>query len=96
MDGGSPGSPSAVSLEELEAQITELAGHLNAAQYRWLTLIAEFDRRRGWSDGQAYNDRAGDDADVSAETSASAWEADSSIAACSGHFSRRSSSTVPI
>jgi hypothetical protein len=31
MDGGSPGSPSAVSLEELEAQITELAGHLNAA-----------------------------------------------------------------
>ena len=42
----------AVSLRELEAQITELAGHLNAANYRWLTLIAEFDRRQGWSDGK--------------------------------------------
>src|SRR3984957_14628927 len=40
-----------ISLEELEAQITELAGHLNAANYRWLSLIAEFDRRHGWSDG---------------------------------------------
>jgi len=39
------------SLRELEAQITELAGHLNAAHYRWLLLIAEFDRREGWSDG---------------------------------------------
>jgi hypothetical protein len=39
------------SLRELEAQITELAGHLNAAHYRWLSLIAEFDRREGWSDG---------------------------------------------
>jgi hypothetical protein len=38
-------------LDELEAEITELAGHLNAAQHRWLTLIAEFDRRQGWSDG---------------------------------------------
>ncbi len=43
---------SSVSLEDLEAQITELAGHLNAAHYRWLTLIAEFDRRQGWSDGR--------------------------------------------
>jgi hypothetical protein len=41
-----------ISLEELEAQITELAGHLNAANYRWLSLIAEFDRRRGWADGK--------------------------------------------
>jgi hypothetical protein len=47
MDGGS-----IISLEELEAQITELAGHLNAANYRWLTLIAEFDRRNGWADGK--------------------------------------------
>ncbi len=39
----------ATSTEELENQITELAGHLNAANYRWLTLIAEFDRRRGWA-----------------------------------------------
>ena len=41
-----------ISLAELEAQITELAGHLNAANYRWLTLIGEFDRRNGWADGK--------------------------------------------
>ena len=40
-----------LSIRELAAQITELAGHLNAANYRWLSLIAEFDRRHGWSDG---------------------------------------------
>ena len=40
-----------LSREELEAQITELAGQLNAANYRWLMLIAEFDRRNAWSDG---------------------------------------------
>src|SRR6204780_3443938 len=51
MDTCSPPSPS-LSLEELEAQITELAGHLNAANYRWLLLIAEFDRRKGWADGK--------------------------------------------
>lgn len=39
------------SLRDLEAQITELTGHLNAATYHSLTLIAEFDRREGWSDG---------------------------------------------
>src|SRR6201996_7178023 len=39
-------------IEQLEAQITELAGHLNAAQYRWLSLIREFDRRNGWGDGK--------------------------------------------
>ena len=37
--------------QELASQITELAGHLNAATYRWLALIAEFDRRNGWADG---------------------------------------------
>src|SRR5580692_3512027 len=50
-DTSAPPAPS-ISLEELEAQITELAGHLNAANYRWLTLIAEFDRRHGWADGK--------------------------------------------
>jgi hypothetical protein len=49
---GSIAATSSVPLEELEAQITELCGHLNAAQYRWLLLIREFDRRRGWSDGK--------------------------------------------
>jgi hypothetical protein len=48
----SMGSSSEISLRDLEAQITELAGQLNAANYRWLTLIAEFDRRNGWSDGK--------------------------------------------
>src|ERR1700684_1952737 len=52
MDGGSSAIDSSISLQELEDQITELAGQLNAANYRWLTLIAEFDRRRGWSDGK--------------------------------------------
>jgi hypothetical protein len=70
MDGGSPvnshaeahadshsdsDSPSNVSLRELEAQITELAGQLNAAIYRWLTLIAEFDTRQGWADGSLHS-----------------------------------------
>jgi hypothetical protein len=51
MDEGCTGEKPALTLRELEAQITELAGHLNAAHYRWLSLIAEFDRRHGWSDG---------------------------------------------
>ena len=51
MDEACEGGQSTLTLPELAAQITELAGHLNAAHYRWLSLIAEFDRRRGWSDG---------------------------------------------
>src|ERR1700733_14547767 len=43
------------SLEELEAQITALAGKLNAANFRGLTLIAEFDRRHGWADGKLHS-----------------------------------------
>jgi hypothetical protein len=35
---------------KLEAELTELAGHLNAANYRFLVLLAEFDRREGWVD----------------------------------------------
>lgn len=42
---------SGLSKSELTAQITELAGHLNAGNYRFLALIAEFDRRQVWSDG---------------------------------------------
>jgi Domain of unknown function (DUF222)/HNH endonuclease len=58
MDGSSPAPQtlhSHLSREELEAQITELAGQLNAANYRWLTLIAEFDRRQGWVDGSLHS-----------------------------------------
>ena len=35
--------------EALAAEITTLAGHLNAAQYRFLKLIDEFDRAQGWA-----------------------------------------------
>jgi hypothetical protein len=41
---------SEISTPELIDRITELAGHLNAANARWLALIAEFDRRRGWAE----------------------------------------------
>src|SRR6202795_722686 len=55
MDGGSSANSAMLSLAELEAQITELAGQLNAANYRWLTLIGEFDRRHGWWDGSLHS-----------------------------------------
>jgi Domain of unknown function (DUF222)/HNH endonuclease len=34
-------------LEALERELTNLTGHLNAGNYRFLTLLAEFDRRGG-------------------------------------------------
>ena len=37
-------------LEALAAEICTMAGHINAANYRFLNLIAEFDRREGWAD----------------------------------------------
>lgn len=43
------------SIAALAEQITELTGHLNAANYRWLTLIAEFDRRKGWVDSVTHS-----------------------------------------
>jgi len=39
------------SLEELEEEITILAAHIHAATHRLLTLLADFDRRRGWELG---------------------------------------------
>ena len=41
---------SSIPTSELMAQITTLAGHLNAANARFLALIAELDRRRGWAE----------------------------------------------
>ncbi|MCW2903057.1 MAG: hypothetical protein JWO67_5322 [Streptosporangiaceae bacterium] len=38
-----------VAAERLEAEICELAGHLAAATCRYLSLLADFDRRDGWS-----------------------------------------------
>ncbi|HJS22670.1 MAG TPA: DUF222 domain-containing protein [Steroidobacteraceae bacterium] len=45
------GALPALSKTDLTSQITELAGHLNAGTYRFLLLLAEFDRREAWSDG---------------------------------------------
>jgi hypothetical protein len=50
MDSPSPEALRDPSTRELVSSITELAGHLNAATRRWPALIAEFDRRKGWSD----------------------------------------------
>ena len=53
MDGSLPTFEERVayirSTHELEDQIIELAGHLNAGNYRFLSLLAEFDRRKGWN-----------------------------------------------
>jgi hypothetical protein len=38
-------------IHELAADICTLAGRINAANHRFLLLIAEYDRRKGWSDG---------------------------------------------
>ena len=39
------------TLRELAAEICTLAGRINVATHTFLVLIAEFDRRKGWSDG---------------------------------------------
>ncbi len=44
------GEFSSLSTPDLVDQITTLAGHLNAANARFLTLVAELDRRRGWAE----------------------------------------------
>jgi len=38
----------APQLRQLEDQITELAAHIHAADYRFLSLIREFDAADGW------------------------------------------------
>lgn len=37
------------ALESLEARITEVWGHINTATFRFLELVGEFDRTRGWA-----------------------------------------------
>ncbi len=60
VEGREPAQPSAddaTSDDELDAlqdlgdEIATLAAHMHAAEYRFLTLIAEFDRLRGWEPG---------------------------------------------
>src|SRR5580765_122264 len=41
--------PSPESLDRLESELTELWAHLTAATYRFLTLVAEFDRREAYA-----------------------------------------------
>ena len=41
---------SAIPTPVLKDEITTLAGHLNAAQARFLALVAELDRRNGWAE----------------------------------------------
>jgi hypothetical protein len=43
-----PVEPKHEAFDRLEAQITELWGYLNAATYRFLTLVAEFDRNKAY------------------------------------------------
>jgi hypothetical protein len=42
------GDPAGLPNERLEAEICELAGHLWAAECRWLLMVGEFDRREAW------------------------------------------------
>jgi hypothetical protein len=37
------------SIEQLEAEICELAAHMHAAEHRWLVLLREYDSRQGWA-----------------------------------------------
>ena len=50
-----PGKPPArpTRLDALGDQIAELSAHIDAATYRLLVLIREFDEREGWHDGMA-------------------------------------------
>jgi hypothetical protein len=41
--------PDGIAIDRLGEEITELASHIHAATCRWLELVAEFDRRAGWS-----------------------------------------------
>ena len=44
-----PNTPHRQRMREIEAEMTELYGHINAATYRFLQLLAEFDREEGWA-----------------------------------------------
>jgi Domain of unknown function (DUF222)/HNH endonuclease len=43
------------AMPPIEDQITELWGHITAATYRFLELVAEFDRSKRWADIGMYN-----------------------------------------
>ena len=47
--------PEALPLERLEAEISGWNAQLSAATCRWLLLVGEFDRRRGWEAWECHN-----------------------------------------
>jgi hypothetical protein len=52
MDGQAHPAEGAVTgqtIDQLAAEITDIAVRVNAVSHRWLVLIAEFDRRHGWA-----------------------------------------------
>ena len=49
----SDASPDTDRLGALEEEIVFLAAHIHAAEHRFLTLVAEFERLRGWELGGA-------------------------------------------
>ena len=52
MDTHDQADPARLSAQQLCEEICTLAGQIAAATCRWLLLLAEFDRRREWSDGE--------------------------------------------
>ncbi len=46
----SDGTMSDLSTDEIGERICELSAHISAATYRWLRLLSEFDKRKGWAD----------------------------------------------
>ena len=48
-----------LTLEALEAQLTELAAHIYAGTYRWLCLLREFDERGDGTAGASIPARTG-------------------------------------
>ena len=44
--------PPPLALDELAAQIIKLTAGLNAATYKWLGLVAEYDNRCTWPNGE--------------------------------------------
>ncbi len=49
IDTPSPDPLQNLSTRELETELLTLAGHVAAAQCRFLLLLAEYDRRGGWA-----------------------------------------------
>jgi hypothetical protein len=44
-----PASLEGLSIRDLESELLGLAGHIAAAEARFLQLLAEFDDRGGWA-----------------------------------------------